>query len=274
MSEDGFKLVTYRRRKHRKNTAQKNLRRDATPENAEKYELHEVVEFLAIRILHNAYELRATPLMKHVREQLKTALIILNSNDISEIVCYGLGRFTKSKSSRYQLAFLLCLKARYSDACVHVYDPAFSSKEKEILRYLSLKIIEKNEEGKRILHQDRTTLVFMPHCPRELMNNYLYANWGEGLSNCILLGNSISNLKEDCWNKDTLRRSNYVYRIQPYILEIKFDFLTHEYEYVFNDQSIHIFPKENFLQVPPNFWNCREEPQYLKNDETELIRRC
>lgn len=180
------------------------------------------------------------------------------------------------------MEFLLCLKARYSNARVHVYDPRFRPEEEQILRNLGLEIIERNEEGKRVLHQDRTTLVFMPHCPRELINNFLYANWEERLSNCILLTNSFSEVVNDVTSspEKKLRLKGYICRIQPYVTEIQLDnFLAYAYEsstsaykYAFNSTSIHIFSKKDLLKVPANFWNCRKEPQYLKDDELEIIR--
>lgn len=277
-SEDGFVLVTRGRRKHR-NKTKKNLRRDITPENAtQEYEVNYEVEHL-FRTLRNTFKFKDTSIIKFLSKHLKKSLTTLESNDISEIVCYGLGQFSQSRSSRYQLAFLLYLKVRYSNARVHVYDPAFRPEEKQILRDLGLEIIERNEEGKRVLHRDRTTLVFMPHCPRELMNNFLYANWGERLSNCILLSNSFSKIIDDvnCLREETLiRLVNYIYRIQPCVTEIQLDnLITDEhgcsYQYAFNSMSIHIFPKKDLLKVPTDFWNCREEPQYL-NCKGEMIQ--
>lgn len=213
-------------------------------------------------------EVKETSFAKVVLNQLTESLTVLNSNGISEIVCYGLGRFSQYRSPRCQLALLLCLKQRF-DARVYAYDPAFCSEEVRALRVLGLEIIETNEEGKRVVRDETTTLVYMPHCSRQLTNNFLYANWGRGLSNCILLANSFSGIIDNCLHRDILDTAGYMLRVRPYVTEIRLEnsFL---HEEVFNDLSIHIFTKQDLLQVPPNFWNSREEPRYL-TDEVEFI---
>jgi hypothetical protein len=159
------------------------------------------------------------------------------------------------------------LKERF-DARVYVYDPAFCPEETQILRTLCLDVIETNEEGKRVI-QDKTTLVYMPHCSRQLTNNFLYANWGNRLSNCILFTNSFSEIIDRCLHKDILDTAGYILRIQPYVTEIPLD-NSFIYEEVFNDLTLHIFTQNDLLKVPSDFWNFREEPQYL-TDKIEFI---
>ncbi|CAL1679807.1 unnamed protein product [Lasius platythorax] len=267
MSEmSNFVLVT-RRRRHR--NAKRNLFRDATtPETTREDDV--VDRELLLRTLDNTLiEIRDTSFTKFVLSQLTESLTVLNSNGISEIVCYGLGRFSQYRSSRCQLALLLCLKARHANARVHVYDPVFRPEEVQVLRALGLEIIETNEEGKRIVHRDRTTLVYMPHCSRQLTNNLLYANWGDGLSNCILLANSFSGIVDNCLRRDVLCMAGYILRIRPYVTEIQLE-NSFAYEEVFNDLSIHIFTKQELLKAPADFWNSREEPRYL-TDDVEFI---
>ncbi|XP_070153630.1 SRR1-like protein [Polyergus mexicanus] len=261
MSEaNNFVLVT-RRRKHR--NRKRNLCGDVTADcKIDRELLH--------RTLGNTLiEVRDTSFAKFVLSQLTESLTVLDSNGISEIVCYGLGRFSQYRSSRCQLAFLLCLKARYANARVHVYDPAFCPEEVQVLRALDLEIIEANEEGKRIIHRDKTTLVYMPHCSRQLTNNFLYANWGVGLSNCVLLANSFSGIVDNCLSRDALNMAGYILRIRPYVTEIQLE-NSFAHEEAFNDLSIHIFIKQDLLKTPADFWNSREEPQYL-TDDVEFI---
>jgi len=163
------------------------------------------------------------------------------------------------------LALLLCLKARYEPARVHVYDPAFRSEEVQILRTLGLEIIETNEEGKRVVQRDSTTLVYMPHCSRQLTNNFLYANWSDGLSGCILIANSFSGIIDNCLHRDVLNTAGYILRIRPYVTEIRLE-NSFVYEEVFNDLNIHIFTRQDLLKVPADFWSSKEEPQYLTKD--------
>lgn len=193
----------------------------------------------------------------------KECLTVLKSNSISEIICYGLGQFSQTKSAEYQLGFLLCLQKHYNCIPVYVYDPVFCHEEIRILRYLGLQIIERNEEGKRVV-QNKTTLVFMPHCSYELTNNFLYANWGNGLNNCILLANSFEEVTQGFMTshlRKYMEEVHYLLDIAPYVTEIKLE-NSFEYSFVFNTLSIHIFSKENLLKVPTDFWKNREEPQY------------
>lgn len=210
-------------------------------------------------------EIRDTSFTRFVFNRLTESLAVLGSSDISEIICYGLGQFSQYRSSRCQLALLLCLKARYESACVHVYDPAFRSEEIQALRTLGLKVIETNEEGKRVVQRDRTTLVYMPHCSRQLTNNFLFANWGDGLSDCILLANSLSGTVDDCLRRDVLNTAGYILRIRPYVTEIRLE-NSFVYEEVFNDLNIHIFIRQDLLKVPADFWSSKEEPRYLIKD--------
>ncbi|XP_025158951.1 SRR1-like protein isoform X2 [Harpegnathos saltator] len=214
-------------------------------------------------------KIRDTSFAKLVLSRLTESLTILNSNGISEIVCYGLGRFSQHRSSRYQLALLLYLKERY-DARVYIYDPIFNPQEVLVLRALGLEIIETNEEGKRIVRDETTTLVYMPHCSRQLMNNFLYANWGDGLSNCILFANSFSRIINSCSRRIILDTAGYMLRIRPYVTELQLE-NSFVHEEVFNDLNIHIFTKQDLLKIPPDFWDSREEPRYL-TDEVEFIR--
>lgn len=63
--------------------------------------------------------------------------------------------------------------------------------------------------------------------------------------------------------------AGYILRIRPYVTEIQLE-NSFAYEEVFNDLSIHIFTKQDLLKAPADFWNSREEPQYL-TDDVEFI---
>ncbi|XP_064612947.1 SRR1-like protein isoform X2 [Liolophura sinensis] len=112
--------------------------------------------------------------------------------NIQDIICYGLGNFSTCVIARYQMALLLALRENLNvdlQRC-QLYDPRFTECEKDYLRASGVKLIAENEEGKRTCHE--TMLFYMPHCDKPLYNNLLYANWGLGLRNIIIIGNSFS----------------------------------------------------------------------------------
>ncbi|XP_018401061.1 PREDICTED: SRR1-like protein [Cyphomyrmex costatus] len=260
--EDNFVVVT---RRGRRNGRRINLNGNSLASVIIEQD-YEINHDRLLRTLDKAVGgIRDTSFIKFIFSRLSESLATLGSNGISEIVCYGLGRFSQNRSSRCQLAFLLCLKAQYESIRIHVYDPAFYPEEVQTLRTLGLEVIETNEEGKRVVQRDRTTLVFMPHCSRHLTNNFLYANWGDGLSSCILLANSLSKTVNNCLHKDLLNTAGYILRIHPYVTEIQLE-NSFMYREVFHNLNIHIFTRQNLLKVPADFWSSKEEPQYLTKD--------
>ncbi|XP_035659401.1 SRR1-like protein [Branchiostoma floridae] len=124
---------------------------------------------------------------------VESAAVTGSLQGFDDIVCYGLGRFSSCVTARYQLGFLLLLTdvLDVPGSCF-VYDPLFSSSEKQLLEKLGFQLIQKNEEGKRPVN--RRTLFYMPHCGKPLYNNLLWSNWGPQLSNLAVLGNSLSNM--------------------------------------------------------------------------------
>ncbi|KZC05999.1 SRR1-like protein [Dufourea novaeangliae] len=189
------------------------------------------------------------------------SLNALNINGISEILCYGLGRFSRLRSAKYQLALLLSLRNHYGSQ-VYMYDPIFSSKEIKLLTRFGFNILNINEEGKRVI-QDNITLVYMPHCSIHLINNFLYANWTKKLNKCILLTNSFTVVVDNLIGTNKMSaRIDYILRIRPYVTEIALEnnFICEE---AFNDLNIHIFLEKDIDAVPKSFWIDRVEPCYL-----------
>ena len=148
---------------------------------------------------------------------------------VQEIVCYGIGNFIVSKSSHWhgplwQLAFALQLPAivkknfnpNHATCPMVYYDPLVTNLERTVLQqYFQINVLSNNEKGKRCTSKNNnnqqvsdsetssssatttattTTLFFMPHCPKGLYENVLWANWNQlqqnPLSICII-GNSL-----------------------------------------------------------------------------------
>ncbi|XP_003708542.2 SRR1-like protein isoform X1 [Megachile rotundata] len=238
-------------------------------------------ETLFRTILEAEVELRNSVFADDVFYRLEDSLNALRLDGVSEILCYGLGHFSRRRASKYQLALLLLLR-KYYNSRVHVYDPVFYLREIQILKRFNCNVIEINEEGKRIV-QDGVTLIYMPHCSIYLTNNFLYTNWSKKLSKCILLTNSFSIVTDNLIKANRSVSLDYVLRIRPYVTEIP---LRNNFTYkdVFSDLNIHIFLEENINAIPQSFWNKRDEPcyqgteiHYLTAAQTErmdLTNRC
>ncbi|XP_076241835.1 SRR1-like protein isoform X1 [Calliopsis andreniformis] len=129
----------------------------------------------------------------------------------------------------------------------------------KLLKRFGFNVITTNEEGKRII-KDNLTLVYMPHCPIMLTNNFLYANWSTNLKNCIFLSTSFQNIIYDMQYESN--PYEYIMRIRPYITEITLQ-NSFTYEEIFSELNIHFFLEQSINSAPQSFWNEREEPYYF-----------
>lgn len=196
----------------------------------------------------------------------KTVSIILQSRKVVEIVCFGLGHIGECHISRHQLAFLLCLKDICDPGKVLVHDPIFYKSECEVLKQLELQIIEENKEGNYIISEQGVTIVYLPHCPKQLTNNFLWSNWSKNLENCILICNSFTTLIENQPSRILSETVPYIVDIFPFttetVLENNFKFTD-----IFNDTSVHYFSKKNLENCASQFWIKKDKPQYENTEE-------
>jgi SRR1 len=151
------------------------------------------------------------------------ALATTAKSMMNEIVCYGIGNFANNNKSSHwhgslwQLALALELPSmvnmKHPDnpPCPMVYyDPLVTDTERKILQHsFDIQVLTTNERGKRSSgpQSDKnstettciTTLFFMPHCPKGLYENVLWANWNQLQQNpsaiCII-GNSLATYVE------------------------------------------------------------------------------
>ncbi|XP_058804155.1 SRR1-like protein isoform X2 [Phymastichus coffea] len=205
---DEFTLVKYNSRRQRKNKLKVNKKKLEAVECNSVYSVNEIVNNVNNAV--NKFE--ESPFHQTLLNELKNSLSLLNLNSIDYIICYGLGNFSENICPKYQLAALLSIKTVYS-CNVLIYDPLFSKNEIDSLKHLNLIVIENNEEGKHIVG-DHPALVFMPHCSKQLTNNFLYANWSPLIHNCILLGNSWSEI--ECHTTDALLKQTayHIYKLK------------------------------------------------------------
>lgn len=175
-----------------------------------------------------------------------------------------------SLQSRYQLGLLLTIKNEFKIKNCHIYDPKFTDTERANLTEIGCDSINQNEEAKRNLLPG--TLVYLPHCPKQLLNNLLWANWDKViLASCVIISNSIDQTVTSASDRILNKEAYYLRKISPYVLEKKFsdDFI---YNDVFNDMALHTFTYEKLKELEDNFWERGEEPSYDK-DELEFITK-
>lgn len=204
----------------------------------------------------------ATDLFDSVTALLKEGLLTLKNPLISEIICFGLGKFGECTIARFQFALLLCLKELYN-VDIYVYDPIFSEHDIGLLNHFNINILEENSEGKYKIKNEKTTLFYLPHCAKQLTNNLLWANWGLHLNYCIIVSNSFNRIVENSSIKTLIESAEYISKITPYVHELAI-INSFKYYEVFNDTSIHVFPRLNLIY--PDFWENRPEPKYLDED--------
>ncbi|KAF5295986.1 hypothetical protein FQA39_LY12758 [Lamprigera yunnana] len=260
-----FKVVTYKKGKAKfpKKATNKFLHLHSSTAS-ENFNLE-----TAIRRIETAKnELVSSDLYASVLASLREGLQILNSVEIREIVCFGLGNVDDCMISRYQFALLLLLKELYK-AKVILYDPIFNDDDHAILKNFELNVLSYNNEGKYQLVHSSTTIFFLPHCPKQLSNNLLWANWGLSLSYCIVIANSFTKIIETHSKRHILENAPYILNISPFVTELPI-INTFKYFDIFNDLAIHIFPLENLSFISEDFWQYRIEPKYSE-EEVEFI---
>ena len=144
------------------------------------------------------------------------------------IICYGLGSFSKSPSSMYQLA-LLCAVIRHLESDEQpialqkseLFEPILTENEVKVLSDLGLDVLSIDSKGHYPMDSapNAITFCFMPHCPRMLYNNLLATNWPHRRSfhKLIIFGNSFAEYHGLCVGsnpKDPLyEQSRWIQRV-------------------------------------------------------------
>uniref|UniRef100_A0A182MFH0 SRR1-like domain-containing protein n=1 Tax=Anopheles culicifacies TaxID=139723 RepID=A0A182MFH0_9DIPT len=188
---------------------------------------------------------------------------------VENIICLGLGNFHECVIARYQLAFIRCLRKQTNlDVKVQYFDPVFSRAEIDTLHILGETVLHENLEGK--YRAEHKTLFFLPHCPKQIVNNLLWKNWdAHRLANVVLLCNSFSTVVNN--NPDRLLRHNagYILRAADLYREVP---LRNSFRFtdIFNDTSLHYLP-DGAVNSHID-WDCTEEPSYEQHD-LELISK-
>ncbi|XP_044262199.1 SRR1-like protein [Tribolium madens] len=257
---EGFKLIRYKR--GNKSSKYKTLSK------SHEIELQPNKEATLKRIHEAKSEINSSDLFASAVASLREALTTLSNPNIKEIICFGLGRIGECMISRYQLGFLLCLKDLHN-AEVKIYDPVFTETDRWLLRQFQCEILTENSEGKYRVGDKHTTIFYMPHCPKQLTNNLLWANWGLNLNSCIIIANSFNSIIENS-PKRVLNQNQYLVNIFPHVLELAVINSFRFFE-IFNDTAIHIFPWNKIKLLSDDFWEVGAEPSY-DDDDVEFVR--
>lgn len=185
------------------------------------------------------------------------------------LICIGIGHFSDSVISRHQLAFVLLVKEQFDNSSIEFHEPILTQGEISILKHLNCSIAAKNLEGKIEIDQ-ATTIVYAPHCPKQLINNLLWKNWNRNkLEELIYIGNSFTNLLHSTPSRFLATDARYIVKIQSHCEEIS---LVNNFKFtdIFNDTSVHHFPKSTLEELSEEFWTNKIEPTY-QSDNLELI---
>lgn len=190
---------------------------------------------------------------------------------IKRLICIGIGHFSDCTISRHQLAFALLLKEQFDILSIEFHEPILIQGEISILKRLNCSICVENLEGKIAIDHETTTIVYAPHCPKQLINNFFWKNWNRNkLKRLIYIGNSFTNLLNSTPSRFLATDAGYIVEIQSNCKEIS---LVNNFKFtdIFNDTSVHCFPKRTLEeQLSDEFWKNRIEPTY-QSDNLELI---
>lgn len=182
-------------------------------------------------------------------------------------MCFGIGRFSDCSIARHQLAYILSIQAKLKISNITFHEPVLSSGEVNILTTLNSKVCAQNLEGKVSVGPTERTLVYLPHCPKQLTNNFLWKNWSSAaLQNLTLVCNSFANLIAATPSRFLDIDAAYIVKISQHVHEQKLR-NTFKFTDIFNDTSVHTFATET---LPQEFWSNPIEPKY-SSEAIELI---
>uniref|UniRef100_A0A3B4BE27 SRR1-like domain-containing protein n=1 Tax=Periophthalmus magnuspinnatus TaxID=409849 RepID=A0A3B4BE27_9GOBI len=238
-----------------------------------------VIEVINVMIVFFPIDelLMAASGIQHFQEKNRDSLVSadhgLNCSSPGQMhcVCYGLGSFSSCVSARYQLAMLLllldALKIELSDCWV--FDPVFSSGEKDVLKRIGLSVLTENEEGKRQV--DKPTFFYLMHCGKALYNNLLWKNWSKQcLTEIIIIGNSFCGMKERTIDREFNRDYRYISQIAAVCMESLLPCPSHMID-VFSDTAVITFPASGLDKLSDSTWVNSPEPLYKHCVDLEIV---
>lgn len=235
---------------------------------------------------------------------------------INEIVCYGIGNFYTARIDNYnpsliQLACIIALREMLTERYKEIaessskyekdrselssnpislvyFEPFIVPIEREVLLHFDVKIIDKNEQGKRKINTENRnsenlkdcTLFYMPHCPMRLYSNVLWANWSEELifNRILLIGNSFKAYDDRIISSSRKLgdKTNAIFPLLPFIHEQSIflkqtskqqnEISNNDLEKAFNDCVVISFQNDKGKPFPP-----QPEEYFIQETTTEEI---
>lgn len=255
-----------------------------TVDNKDIDDLLQKVNFIKLQLLTHDNDFYASKLLIHSNKIIST-FFEQSSNCFKNkinVLCYGLGSFDESLTSRYQLALLLIIiesLKQFNNVELNIeeiYDPIFNNLDKAVLKKL-LNYEPTNSNNRCIkqveMNDNCFNFIFMPHCPKALYNNFLFANWSKKLlKNFVLFGNSFETIQTLTIDENFVKYYSYIKDSLNIVNEIKKD-SSCELTNAFYDLSLLTFdPKENIDFINKLSENERdlslfESPVYDFNEE-------
>jgi hypothetical protein len=145
-------------------------------------------------------------------------------------------------------------------------------------------------ESKYIL-KDETysgTLFYLPHCPKQLTNNILWANWQpETLGSidpisvdkpCVhglyILGNSFERITSSLPDRILKESAEYILLASKYVFETKVD-NCFKFSDIFNDTSLHSFSIDKLPPSSDPIWQfaITKGPPIYEQEDKEFIQK-
>ncbi|RMZ98857.1 SRR1 isoform X1 [Brachionus plicatilis] len=290
MSEanDGFVLVKSKKKQNKDKIFKKSYLPDANEnfplDQAEIDELIAKINKLKDQLNSHDQELYSSKMLFHLGNILNNFYsdYSVKSKNKIVILCYGLGSFDDSVTSRFQFALFLIIIDYFKEKIgteieiKEIYDPLFNSKDKFVLeKILDYKYSNSNTKCIRKVetNSENLTFVFMPHCPKALYNNFLFSNWtSTRLKSVLIMGNSFRSIQS--LNNDEHFAKNYCFLneslkfLKEQKMESKCDMTN-----AFYDLSFIMFEPSETVKLAINFYDenfdltSLLEPVYDLNEE-------
>lgn len=272
MENDGFKLVKKGKKNFRNKSHQRTNQLNSGP-----VEIDDLEEF-SRRFQEVTAEIKSSEYFRDLKETFET---LFGEEKFHRLICLGVGNFSDSIQAKFQLGLFVCLLKDVlhidETATVTIFEPNLTQTEIDFARdYLGYSQTSSapgdNLEGR--YPATSKTLVFMPHCSKQLTNNLLEENWQlERLQNLVIFSNSFDQL--------CLSQPERILKEQGAGLIIKANRVCSEVPVnncfrlsnIFNDLNIHHFqPLSLTTKEDESFWHL-ESRTNLNSEDLEFVPR-